>query len=168
MPERYEWISVGEASRRLNVSPSTVRRMIEAGALVGERQVIGGSRERFLVRFDAPDMPQEASGEASDAPVAGETPDAPEARSEPPDAIMALLAELREMRRQENERRTADASQIAELRERVGRAEERAERLLAEKEQWALDVMEQTERAVRAEAELQRLRGRRWWDPRTW
>jgi excisionase family DNA binding protein len=36
----YEWISVGEASRRLNVSPSTVRRMIEAGALVGERQVL--------------------------------------------------------------------------------------------------------------------------------
>jgi type IV secretory pathway VirB10-like protein len=150
----YEWVSVGETSRRLNVSPSTVRRMIEAGALVGERQVIGGSRERFLVRFDAPPTPHDASGEASGGPVPDATTDAPEVRSEPPDAIMALLAELRETRRQEDERRTADASRIEALREERGR-------LQAERDAAAA-------RAQAAEAELQRLRARRWYDPRTW
>ena len=50
-----------EAARRLGVSVSTVRRMIEAGKLVGEREVIGGMRERYRVRIHAPETPHEAS-----------------------------------------------------------------------------------------------------------
>jgi hypothetical protein len=160
---RYEWVSVAEAGARLNVSPSTIRRMVEAGQLVGEREAIGGARDRYLIRFDRNETPHEASPSESEDEADDTSPE-----QESSAAFLELLAELREMRRQEDERRIADASRIADLRERAGRAEERADRLMAEKEQWALDVMEQTERAVRAEAELQRLRGRRWYDPRTW
>jgi excisionase family DNA binding protein len=63
----YQWVSVEEAARRLGISVSTVRRRIEAGELVGEREVIGGSKERYRVRLDA-------SQEASETLPSGSLP----------------------------------------------------------------------------------------------
>jgi hypothetical protein len=69
---------------------------------------------------------------------------------------MGLLAELGEMRRQHASERAADASRIAtlyaenaELRERVGRAENASEAA--------------STRANTLQAEVDRLRARRWW-----
>ena len=137
--------------------------MIEAGELVGEREALGGSRDRYRVRLDAPETPQEASGEASVSKMASESSDASAALYEASGAVTGLLAELREMRRHHAAERAADASAIADLRERVGRAEALAEQRLADKEQYVIDLGEQMERAIRAEAEVARLRARRWW-----
>lgn len=145
----HQWVSVGEAARRLNVSPSTIRRMIDAGKLEGTREIIGGDRDRFLVRFDAPETRQD------DPPI--ESPDAPAATTEAPAVMVELLADLREMRQQQRD----DASTIADLRERVGRAESDAEaRSLAL--EWTQARLDQ------ANAELERVRRRRWWHPSTW
>lgn len=148
-----QWVSVEEASKRLGCSVSTVRRRIEAGELEAEREVIGGSRERFRVRL--PD----ASGEASAPEPTGEPPDASETLQDAPAAITGLLELVRELRQQG----TADAlrisglhGQIADLSRRLGAAEASAamlERQRARSARW-LDE---------AHAEIARLRRRRWW-----
>jgi hypothetical protein len=132
----YEWVSVHEASRRLNRSVSTIRRQIEAGELVGERESIGGRRDRYRVR-----MPQDASGEASPSKSGDEPPDAPETPHDAPAAMTGLLAII------EADRATvaAQAEQIGALRERVGRAE--AARAAAE--QRAADLAARLARAER-------------------
>jgi hypothetical protein len=88
-PDRYEWVSVHEASRRLTRSTSTIRRMIESGELVGEREPLakGSNRDRYRVRLDAPVTPQGAP--AADPP--SESPDASETPHEAPDATMRAL-----------------------------------------------------------------------------
>ena len=50
--DEFQWVSVSEASRRLGISPSEVRRRIRVGQLVGERQPRGpgDSRDRFVVQ----------------------------------------------------------------------------------------------------------------------
>ena len=137
MTPHYEWISVHEASRRLNKSVSTIRRMIEAGELVGEREPLGGSRERYRVR-----MPQEASGTPQTGVPPPSTPDAPETPQIAPDATAGLLAELRAMRQEHAAERAIDASRIADLRERVGRLE-------AERDAERARVNEMTSRLAR-------------------
>jgi hypothetical protein len=89
-PDRYEWVSVHEASRRLNRSTSTIRRMIESGELVGEREPLakGSNRDRYRVRLDATVAPGVTP---HDAPPS-ESPDAPGTPQEAPAAITGLLA----------------------------------------------------------------------------
>lgn len=144
MTPQHEWVSVHEASRRLNRSVATVRRMIEAGKLEAEREVIGGSRERYRVR-----MPQEASGAAS----LSESSDASTSLTNAPAAITGLL----EIVAADRETIARQAETIGELRERVGRAEARAEMLTAERDDLA-------ERLRAAEERLaQKPWYRRWW-----
>jgi excisionase family DNA binding protein len=145
MPQ--EWISVVEASRRLGVSVATVRRMIEAGKLEAERELIGGSRDRYRVR-----MPRNASA-SPESPESGNVPpDASPPLTEPGAAILGLLADLREMRRQQRD----DASRIAALSERAAAAETRAELEAARADDLA-------GRLANAEERLQRPRWRRLW-----
>jgi hypothetical protein len=135
----YEWVNVSEASKRLGVSVSTVRRMIEAGDLVAEREPLaqGSSKDRFLVRFEAPLDSDDASP--------SEPPDAPQAPTEPPAAITALVDALA-AERAERQRLSAENG---ELRERAGRLEGQVIAVNAERD------------ALRAEVE--RLQRRGWW-----
>lgn len=130
----HQWVSVGEAARRLNVSPSTIRRMIEAGKLVGEREMIGGSKEHYRVRFDAPDAPGEASDMLQAPPP---TPSPPDASATPHDAsalsersldiFSAIFKGNLQIIHEKDAAISRQAEQIADLRERVGRAEARAD-----------------------------------------
>lgn len=136
---QYVWVSVSEAASRLGVSVSTVRRMIEEGKLVGEREPLGGSRERYRVRFDAP--PSESDVTPHDAPV---TPhDASAALSA---SLMVLTAALDSERAE----RQKLADDLGSARERAARAEATA---AAERE-----------RREAAERELERERSRSWLD----
>jgi len=131
LDERYEWIGTREAAARLGVSPSTIERMIRKGEVTAERvERPGGSR--LLVRFDRPQEPHRAtSGDAG--PI--ESDATSQARQATSDALTGLLAASAV---------TIDrqAQQIADLSERMGRAE--AER----------DMLR---------AELERSMSRRWW-----
>lgn len=165
--EQYQWVSVREAARRLGISPETVRRRIEAGELVGEREAIGGSRERFRVRMETP---QEAPQEAQELAMAPSSHDASPALTEASAGTTAALEILGGALAEERIERQRMATENAALHERVGRAEARAETLQSQMEQYILDQLEQTERAHRAEAaleasnaELERLKGRPWW-----
>ena len=114
---KYVWVSVAEAAERLGVSVSTVRRMVEDGKLVGEREPLGGSRERYRVRFDAPETHQDASPSESDL-----TPDTPpDAPATPQDASL-LLDRLEAA----HERERAQADRIAALERENGRLESTA------------------------------------------
>ena len=136
--QQYEWVSVGEASRRLNVSSSTIRRMIEAGALVGEREVIGGSKERYRVRLETqPDAPETRQTEqptpsTGDASIASESTPAITERSL--EIFSAVFKGDLELIQQKDAQILADASKIADLRERIGRAEAERDALKAELE----------------------------------
>lgn len=165
---RYEWVNVSEASQRLGVSLSTVRRMVESGHLVGEREPLGrgSNRDRYLIRFDRKEMPQDASPFESE----DESSEAPERPQSAPEATTRALDIMDALLRANAETFERQAETIAELRERVGRAEAGIEAANARAEQYALDYAEQFERAVRAEAraeraeaELTRQRARRWW-----
>jgi hypothetical protein len=186
-PDGY--VTSAAACARLGISDRTLRRRVAAGTIEGEYL----PRPQGTVLYVK--LPEDTAMDTA-MPTVSRTPDAaargntaadsntwrepqmadaaiqaalpPPAATEPPALTTRALDVLAEALADEREERQRMAAENAAIRERVGRAEERAERLMAEKEQWALDVLEQTERAVRAEAELQRLRGRRWYDPRTW
>jgi excisionase family DNA binding protein len=150
----YQWVSVEEAARRLGISVSTVRRRIEAGELVGEREVIGGSKERYRVK-----MPHDASQPES----SHESPEASPASESTLTVAEGLLALVREMRQQG----ISDAERIETLHQEVRQQAERAalwqERAVtadaradrAERERAAL-----AEEAARLRAEAAK---RRWW-----
>lgn len=116
------------ASRRLGRSPETIRRQIKDGTFEYpcEREAVarGSTKDRFMIR-----MPQ-ASVTPNDA-------------SESTLAITERLLETT----------LAQAEQIADLRERAGRAEAALEAKVAAWEQAVIDYGEQAERAIRAEAE---------------
>lgn len=127
--------------------------MIESGELVGEREPLakGSNRDRYRVRLDAPATPQ-------DAPPSEPT-DASEPATTTSDATMRLLDVV-----------LTQADTIADLRERLGKAEARAEMLTDARDQFAIDMGEQMERAIRAEAraaalaaDLEQERRRPWW-----
>jgi excisionase family DNA binding protein len=133
MTPNYVWVSVAEAATRLGVSVSTVRRMVEDGKLVGEREALGGSRERYRVRFAAPETHQEASSSESSL-----TPDAPpDAPATPQDAsavLSATLGALTEALALERTERQQLAQEARQLAERAAAAEARADLLAAELE----------------------------------
>lgn len=144
-----QWISVEEAARRLNLSVSTIRRRIEAGELEAERELIGGSRERYRVRLP------EASGEASGAPVPIEAGDAPGVPIDAPAAIVGLLSIIdadRETIAEKDAQIAADASRIADLMHQNGRLE-------AERDGARQMAEELRSRLTAAEERLQRP----WW-----
>lgn len=126
--QEHEWVSVREAARRLGISPETVRRRIESGELVGEREAIGGSRERFRVRLDAPETPQEAPRDAS----APSTDDASPALTEALAGTMAALEILRDALAEERAERQRLAAEVRNLAERAASAEARSAMLEAE------------------------------------
>lgn len=107
--EQYEWVSVAEASRRLKLSPSEVRRRVKAGLLEGMRQPRGpgDTRDRFMVQ-----VPVRADGAPSDAQ--------PHADSETLLHTLDALARAQEA--------------IADLRERAGRAEAERDSALVERD----------------------------------
>jgi excisionase family DNA binding protein len=149
MTPQHEWVSVEEAARRLGISVSTVRRRIEAGELVGEREVIGGSKERYRVRMN------------TNPPI--HTGDAPETPHDAPAVAEGLLALVREMRQQG----VSDAERIASLMRQIGAAEATAETLrervtdlaqaLAERQVELEELRDHlAEEAARLSAEAQR------------
>jgi hypothetical protein len=141
MPQ-YEWVSVHEAGRRLNKSVSTIRRMIEAGDLVGEREPMRGARDRYRVRFDAPD----ASQPPEDAP-GSESPEASEAPDDAPEAPTALTAALETI--------TSLVERNAVLSDRVAALEREAGELGGSVDAYRREV-------AWLKAELERAR-RPWW-----
>jgi colicin import membrane protein len=136
----HQWVSVEEAARRLGISVSTVRRRIEAGELVGEREVIGGSKERYRVR-----MPHDASQPESP----DESPEASAASESTLTVAEGLLALVREMRQQS----VSDAARIEALTERAARAEATAETLRER-------VTDLAQMAAERQAEIEELRDR--------
>lgn len=146
----YEWVSVKEAGERLGVSVSTIRRMVDAGQLVGEREVIGGARDRYMIRFNRQEMPHEASFSESED-------ESDDTTAEQGSAVtLGLLAELREMRQQS----ANDAERIAGLMRQLGAAEASVKLLAEQRADFAAWLDE-------ARAEVERLRKRterrRWW-----
>ena len=160
--DRYEPISVDEAASRLKVSSSTVRRMIRDGKLQAERET-RPQGEIVRVLWPRPeDVPPPVTPTES-PPVSAPADHVSEALS----AALGALTEALESERMERQRIAAENAALAE---RVGRAEALAEQRLADKEQSLIDLGEQMERAIRAEAdaatlaaEVSRLRARRWW-----
>lgn len=178
MTPRYEWVSVHEASRRLNRSVSTIRRQIESGELVGEREPLarGSTRDRYRVRLDVPATPHDASS--------SESGDEPPEASEPPQDTPAAITGLLEIVAADRETMERQAETIAALRERAGRAEARVEwledevgaqqsaadaaiirtaRAEAERDAARQTAADLIERLRLAEEEAARLRARRWW-----
>lgn len=131
------WLSLPEFSRRTGTPESSVRAAIRKGTLRAEleQRAPGDPRTVWRVWIDDP---QEAAGSAADVRMAPETDQPQSAATEPPAAITGLLELVRELRQQG----VTDASLIADLRERAGRAE--------------------TERDLLTQ-EVARLRARRWW-----
>jgi excisionase family DNA binding protein len=149
----YEWVSVAEAAKRLNVSVSTIRRLIESGELVGEREPLGGSRERYRVR-----MPKDASGTPQTTDPPPGSPDAPETPQDAPAATTGLLEIIegdRETIRGQAYTIGEQAARIAELEREAGRLEGRAELLQDERDRARNALAEYAERLRAAE--------RPWW-----
>jgi excisionase family DNA binding protein len=165
MPQ-YEWVSVTEASRRLDVSPSTVRRMIEEGKLVGEREVIGGSKTAYKVRLETL---QDASETLHEPPASSESGDAPTTPHDAPTAAhdasgltqraLDIVDTVIRSNAETMDRQAAQLDRYSELlRQETGR------RVKAEAERDALAARLAEERAAREAAE-RRVQERRfrWW-----
>jgi hypothetical protein len=182
-PDGY--VTSADACTRLGISDRTLRRRVAAGTIEGEylprpqgtvlyvklpedtamdtaMPTVSRTPDAAARGNTAADPSVQRTPQTADAAIQTAVP--PPAATEPP----ALTTSLLEMVKADRETIAAQAETIAELRERVGRAEATIEGANARAEQYAIDTMEQTERVVRAEAELQRLRARRWYDPRTW
>jgi cell pole-organizing protein PopZ len=148
------WLSLPEYSRLTGTPESSVRALIKAGKLEAHREARapGDPREVWKIMVDDPPAPPT---EHPQPPAASEAQQPQPATTEPPALTTRLLETVLEQ-----------AETIAELRERVGRAEAAIDGANARAEQHALDYAEQFERAVRAEAEAARLRelaDRPWW-----
>lgn len=159
------WLSLPDYARRTGTPESTVRALIRAGKLEAhqEQRAPGDPRVVWKVLVDDPqDQPPEHPQPASDVRVPSESPQAPAAATEPPAAPTRTLDMLEDrldfadaLIREERAERQRLVAENAELRERVGRAEQRADSLQAERD--------------RLIADLDRLRARRSvWKPWTW
>jgi excisionase family DNA binding protein len=167
MTPQHEWVSVEEAARRLGISVSTVRRRIEAGTLVGEREVIGGSRERYKVRLDAS---QEASGTIHDTVSRiepGCPPLTPQALATTPQDASGItrrsLGILDNVLRTNAETMAKQAERIADLMRQLGAAEATARLLAEQRADFARWLDEAREENARLRAEAGRRRWWRWW-----
>ena len=170
--DALEWVSVSEASRRLKLSPSEIRRRVKAGMLVGERVARGpgDTRDRFMVHLPLTTYLQvpRAEDAPSDAP--------PRADSE------RLLGIIDALLRTNAETMVRQADEIARLMTRVLDAERDLARYHAERDaaveraeldRQSADLLQavadrQRERIVELERQLEQARRRRWYDPRTW
>jgi excisionase family DNA binding protein len=160
--QQHEWVSVGEASRRLNVSPSTIRRMIEAGKLVGEREVIGGTKEHYRVRLET-QQPIHYDAPPSESPDV--PPDAPDVRHDASASTERSLEIIDAVLRANAETMDKQAERIDRYGELLRQEMERRVRAEADRDHLA-ERLAQTESQLAAErAEAVRLRARRfrWW-----
>src|SRR5688500_614942 len=135
------WLSLPDYSRQTGTPEPTVRLAIRKGALRAEleQRAPGDSRTVWRVWLDDPqDQPQEAATAPTSEDAPSEAPQAQTTLTAPPAAIIRLVEELRAMREDTTDRLDAAAVRIADLRERVGRAE--AARAAAE--QRAADLAE--------------------------
>lgn len=119
---RHEWVSVKTAAIHFGTSESDIRRRIKRGELISESlSRPGGTLLR--VRLDAPDTRQHT-----------ESPPAPDTR---PDIASGLLERLSDQDAVVEAQRVEIArinAENADLRERAGRAETRADLLADEME----------------------------------
>lgn len=105
---RRELLSVDDYAARTGISPTEIRRQIRAGTLPAETfQRPQGTYYRVIV-----DTPEDAPSTSQEAP---------DSRQEPPLATQALVDALAD----ERVERQRLAAENANMRERVGRAEER-------------------------------------------
>ncbi len=137
-PGTHRFVPVAEAACILGLSPTTIRRRIEAGELEAER-VVRPQGTAFLVK-----VPNDAPPHAAEAPTT--PPDAPGThQDEPPSAaalaavVLALVAQVDALRQTV----VAQAETIRDQAETIGRqgAELEAERsarqrLLTERDVW--------------------------------
>jgi hypothetical protein len=150
----YEWVSVNDAARHLGKSPSTIRRMIESGELVGEREprAAGSTSDRYRVRMPRDDASPIESPPAPTAPTT-----APAANSDASDEILRIIlnANAETMDRQ--------AARIEQLHDLLRDASSRA--AAAEASAAVMAELIDAARAARqaAESERDRLKGRGWW-----
>jgi hypothetical protein len=123
---RRELVSIADYAARTGMSETEIRRQIRAGTLPAETfQRPQGTYYRVIV--DTPD-----DTPAVTEPI--ESVQAPSASQEPPALTMRTLDIMDALLRANAETMERQAEQIANLRERAGRAEERATALAAELE----------------------------------
>lgn len=123
-------VSTREAAAILGTSPSDVLRRIRAGELRAERfERRGGTYFRVYLN-----PPQDAPGATPEPESSRETGAAPEPLQDAPAATTAALEILAAALASERDERQRLASENAELRERVGRAEARLEAAERERE----------------------------------
>lgn len=162
----FEWVSVSEAGRRLNLSPSEIRRRIRVGILTGERQPRGpgDTRDRFVVKLPVISLLTEhaQANAPSDASPRADSEIFTRLLSEFLDA-KADIGTLREERgRLQAERDNASAranaaeDELGNLRIDLRRAER-----LAEQMRTVADAQEA--KANDLERQLAAARARPWW-----
>lgn len=156
MPDdRYTWLTVRDASRRLGRSPETIRRQAKDGTLEHPWEWAPRSRndKRLAIFIGFPKVgatPHEPSATPHDATVA-------------PDALRLLSdahqAEVAALKAQHASERHSDASRIARLEGEVNALDETAQLLAAELIE-ALRRVEEEREAARLQASAER---RPWW-----
>jgi hypothetical protein len=170
IPERSDWLTVEVAAARLGVSPSTIKRRIQDRKPV--KLAHGGSVELEPEMIERPQGHEWRVRIVGALPAISSDPERTDSEEAPaissvqdrPDIATGLLERLSAQDAVLGEQRAEIArinAENADLRERVGRAEER--------EASTLDALESVtvERNVLAD-ELRKLRDWRWWNPRTW
>src|SRR3954465_3506737 len=121
--DSFEWVSVIEASRRLKLSTSEVRRRIRVGTLTGERQPRGpwDTRDRFMVQMPVVETtPNERTDDAL-----------PDAQLRADSGGWSRVFDLLERANTVIDRQ---ADEIGTLRERAARAETERDSALAERD----------------------------------
>lgn len=143
MPDdRYDWVKLTEASRRLGRSPETIRRQIRLGTFEHPHDEVplapGSSKTRFIVGFP--------KGQA-DAPRSTITPqDATERSGEATIALDAYERGRAAQRVDDAAQRHSDATRIVRQARRIGR-------LLREIRSLDATAVELARQVVQAEAE---------------
>jgi hypothetical protein len=155
----------------LRMSEGSLRRAIRDGQVLAEqrrRNPDSATDQRMVYEVwipDATDPPgTDAHSETTQSPDTRQTP-----ATETPAAVIRLIEELGAMVRESREQSVSDLLTIAELRERVGRAEAVVEMLQRQTDRWLGEANLHLERAIGLEAErdalareLERLRAP-WW-----
>ena len=120
----FQRVTVAEAATILGVSPATVRRMVKAGRLTGERVIRPqGSAFVVLLPEDASVTPGGASATQHDAWRVKRSNAPPDASQETALAawVVTLMAPLAEANARQHETIERQAGEVADLREQHGR-----------------------------------------------
>lgn len=145
-PDPQQWMSTQQAARVLNVSTQTIRRMVKAGELEAESLARPGGQTALRVRI----KPQHPAPEPQQA--------ATEPHQAAPDLVALALVERLTIK---DETIRAQAETIADLRERIGRAEAATEAATTRAEMLYTDL--ERERQATLDA-LEAERRKTWWD----